>query len=55
MTGHCLCGAVSVTIDEKPDYINDCNCSLCRKSGGAWGYFDPSIVKTSGETKNSSL
>lgn len=50
MTGNCLCGAVSVTIDVRPDYINDCNCSLCRKVGGAWGYFPSASVTTGGET-----
>ena len=38
MTGTCLCGAVTVTVDDRPDYIHDCNCSLCRKAGAAWGY-----------------
>lgn len=50
MTANCLCGAVSVTIDAKPDFINDCNCSLCRKVGGAWGYFPSSAVTTTGST-----
>ena len=50
MTGSCLCGAVRVTIDVKPEFINDCNCSLCRKLGGAWGYFPSSSVKTTGNT-----
>lgn len=50
MTANCLCGAVSVTVDAKPDFIHDCNCSLCRKSGGAWGYFPTAMVTTSGET-----
>ncbi len=50
MTGKCLCGAVSVTIDAKPDFIHDCNCTLCRKSGGAWGYFQGSHFRAEGET-----
>lgn len=50
MTGTCLCGAVGVTIDAKPDFINDCNCTLCRKSGGAWGYFTASQVLVEGVT-----
>ena len=50
MTGTCLCGAVSVTIDAPPDFIHDCNCDLCRKSGGAWGYFSSSRVRTDGLT-----
>lgn len=50
MTTTCLCGAVSVKIEKKPDFIHDCNCSLCRKSGGAWGYFSSSEVQTEGNT-----
>ena len=50
MTATCLCGAVCVTIDAPPAFINDCNCSLCRKSGGAWGYFAPEAVTATGQT-----
>ncbi|WP_233998546.1 GFA family protein [Erythrobacter sp. YT30] len=39
-----------MTIPAKPDYINLCDCSLCAKSGGAWGYFDAGDVKVEGET-----
>ena len=52
MTGTCLCGAVSVTIDAPPDFIHDCNCNLCRKSGGAWGYFSSSQVRADGSTSS---
>ncbi|MEO1188881.1 MAG: aldehyde-activating protein [Pseudomonadota bacterium] len=50
MTANCLCGAVSVTIASQPEFIHDCNCSLCRKSGGAWGYFPSAMVTTTGDT-----
>ncbi len=50
MTGNCLCGAVSVTIEVKPEFINDCNCSLCRKAGAGWGYFPSCSVITTGTT-----
>lgn len=50
MTSKCACGAVSVTIDAKPEFINDCNCSLCRKTGGAWGYFSSASFTTTGKT-----
>ena len=50
MTTTCLCGAVSVTIEAKPAFINDCNCSMCRKTGAAWGYFAPASVTATGET-----
>ena len=51
MTVDCLCGAVSVDIQEKPEFIMACNCDMCRKSGARWGYFDPPSVSVSGETQ----
>lgn len=50
MTGQCLCGAVRIVTETVPDFIHDCNCTLCRKSGGAWGYFTSSQVQTCGKT-----
>ena len=48
MTLECLCGALAVTIADRPDHVNACNCDLCRKSGARWGYFDPAQVTVSG-------
>lgn len=50
MIGSCHCGKVSITLSAKPEYINLCDCSLCSKSGGAWGYFTASEVEVSGQT-----
>jgi hypothetical protein len=47
----CSCGQVRLSIQKKPDYIHECNCALCRKSGARWGYFEPSEVKVEGETQ----
>ncbi|MEW6435787.1 MAG: aldehyde-activating protein [Pseudomonadota bacterium] len=47
----CLCGQVNVAINKKPDYINECNCTLCSKSGARWGYFHPSEVDVAGATQ----
>jgi hypothetical protein len=41
---------VTVTIDAAPEFINDCNCTLCRKSGAAWGYFTSASATASGPT-----
>jgi hypothetical protein len=35
----CHCGAVQIELSGKPAYMNDCDCSLCRKSGAVWGYY----------------
>jgi hypothetical protein len=46
--GSCHCGNVTLTITSRPAYLNDCNCSLCTKTGALWGYFDPSTVTITG-------
>lgn len=50
MTLHCHCGQVTVVTGGRPDFIHACNCSLCRKTGAAWGYFAPEGVTVSGAT-----
>jgi hypothetical protein len=42
---------VTLELAEKPDYLFDCDCSLCRKHGVLWGYFDPGHVSIHGTTK----
>lgn len=34
ITGHCLCGAVSVTATPIRDAIEACHCDMCRRWGG---------------------
>ncbi len=46
----CLCGQVRITLDARPDFIHECNCSLCSKSGARWGYFHPDQVRVEGST-----
>jgi hypothetical protein len=47
----CLCGRVRLEIPKRPDFINECNCTLCSKSGARWAYFHPSKVGIEGATK----
>ena len=38
--GSCLCGQVRYELDETPQFINHCHCSMCRKvHGAAFGSF----------------
>jgi hypothetical protein len=46
----CLCGAVRVETAKRPDFVHECNCALCTKTGARWGYFQPSEVTVVGET-----
>jgi len=45
LTGSCHCGAVQIQVASKPRRLTSCNCSICRRQAGLWGYYDPSKVK----------
>ena len=47
----CLCGGVRIEVAKRPDFINECNCTLCSKSGARWAYLHPSEVGIEGTTK----
>ena len=47
----CLCGQVRLDVPKRPAFINECNCTLYRKSGARWAYFDPADVGIEGMTK----
>src|SRR4051812_29536185 len=48
MTLSCHCGQIRLELAKRPDYINECNCTLCAKSGARWAYFHPSEADVSG-------
>ncbi len=39
--GSCHCGAVTFELAETPEWLTDCNCSLCRRIGALWAHVDP--------------
>lgn len=49
----CHCGAVRLEIARAPTTVTDCNCSICRRLGVLWAYYDPrevTIMAASGAT-----
>ncbi len=44
LTGSCHCGAVEIQVDRKPRRLTSCNCSICRRQAGLWGYYDKGKV-----------
>ena len=34
--GHCLCGAVTITLDNPVQQVEICQCGMCRRWGGAF-------------------
>jgi hypothetical protein len=47
----CLCGQIRIEIKHKPEFVHECNCTLCRKSGALWAYVHPSEARVEGTTK----
>jgi hypothetical protein len=41
----CHCGAVRFAVDTAPDDVNDCNCSICRRYGTLWAYYQRPQVR----------
>ncbi len=50
MNGNCHCRRVTISVPGTPDYLNVCNCTLCTRVGGIWGYYPLSGVTIDGET-----
>jgi hypothetical protein len=40
----CHCWAVRLQAPRAPETVTDCNCSICRKLGTLWAYYDPTEV-----------
>ncbi|MBM4385890.1 MAG: GFA family protein [Deltaproteobacteria bacterium] len=36
----CHCTAVRFEIAEQPEWVLDCNCTICRRYGALWTYFE---------------
>ena len=52
LQGSCHCGAVRLTLPSVPDRATRCNCSLCRRIGGLWAYYEFGSVRIAGHPGN---
>ncbi|KXL51202.1 hypothetical protein M433DRAFT_73388 [Acidomyces richmondensis BFW] len=43
----CHCGAVTIQTPSRPREINECQCTICRRYGAAWAYYDPNEIRIS--------
>lgn len=41
----CHCGTVRIAVPHRPERLTSCNCSICRRLGVLWAYFDPRAVR----------
>ena len=45
----CHCGAVRIGVPRAPDFLVDCNCSICRRNGALWAFYDADSVALGGD------
>lgn len=45
----CHCGAVKIAIPRVPESLTNCDCSICRRYGTLWAYFQSPEVQIEAE------
>jgi len=48
LSATCHCGAIRVEVPHAPATLTNCNCSLCRRLGALWGYYEVGTVQVHG-------
>jgi hypothetical protein len=48
LQGSCHCGAIRLTLPFMPHTPTRCNCSMCRRLGTVWAYFEFGTVSVEG-------
>lgn len=46
----CHCGAVRLVLENPPETLTQCNCSICRRYAPLTAYYSPARVAITGET-----
>lgn len=50
LSGHCLCGAITVTLTNPKDHVEVCHCDMCKRQGGAfYGALESESFELTGE------
>jgi hypothetical protein len=52
LQGSCHCGAVRLTLPSALEKATSCNCSLCRRSGAIFGYYECGTIPAQGHPEN---
>ena len=43
-TASCHCGNIKLKVEQLPETVTRCNCSICHRLGAEWAYFKPDEV-----------
>lgn len=49
LSATCHCGAVRIEVPQRPRTLTNCNCSICRRYGTLWGYYQARRVRVVAE------
>jgi hypothetical protein len=52
LEGSCHCGAVRLVLPFAPEKATDCNCSICRRLGSVWAYYELGTVRVTGHPEH---
>lgn len=52
LSATCHCGAVRIEIPFRPTEVTNCNCSICRRIGGLWAYYEVGTVNVIGHPEH---
>lgn len=52
LEGSCHCGSVRLRLPSAPEKGTRCNCSLCRRLGSVWAYYDVGTVTIEGHPEH---
>jgi hypothetical protein len=52
LSATCHCGAVRIEIPRRPSEVTNCNCSICRRLGTLWAYYELGTVNVQGHPEH---
>jgi hypothetical protein len=52
LKGACHCGKIKIRLPAMPEKATKCNCSICRRLGTVWAYYEFGTVKIEGHPEN---
>lgn len=52
LVGACHCGAIKIRLPAMPEKGTRCNCSICRRLGAVWAYYEFGTVQIEGHPEN---
>ncbi len=48
----CHCGAVRIAVPAAPEFVVDCNCSICHRNGALWAFYTADSIEMAGHPEN---